>query len=69
MKAKDSSNTDVGQKHKKKVSSKPVDNFQTLAPTQAESLAMQFEYAQNSSQTMAMSEEARKKLRVDRLKR
>ena len=45
MKAKDASNTDVGQKHKKKVSSKPVDNFQTLAPTQAETLAMQFEYA------------------------
>ena len=40
-----------------------------MATSQNESLAMQYEYAKQSQSTINMSEEARKKIRVDRLKR
>lgn len=52
--------------------SKPIENIQSLingAEQQHSSLATQYEYTKQAQSTVMMSEEARKKMRVDRLKR
>lgn len=51
--------------------SKPIENVQSLinGGSMDQSLATQYEYTKQAQSTVMMSEEARKKMRVDRLKR
>ena len=61
-----------GHKHKKKVHSKPIDNVTSLMDLSSKTqpnLAMMYETTKQNQSTLLHSEEARKKLRVDRLKR
>ena len=55
-------------RHKKKVLSKPIDTLQQIIQSE-QTLATAYEYTKQTQSTMLQSEEARKKLRVDRLKK
>ena len=49
--------------------SKPIENYHGVIDGQLSSLAQNYEFTKTSVTTMHQSEEARKKLRVERLKR
>lgn len=62
-----------GHKHKKKVVSKPIESLSSIVDGagkgEAVTLAMTYEHTKQNQAALMHSEEARKKLRVERLKR
>ena len=61
-------NKEVEKKHKKKVISKPLESIGGMAEGQ-QTLAMAYEYTKQGQTMAVQSEVARKKLRVERLKK
>lgn len=56
-------------KHKKKILSKPIENISTVIDQQLVGLAQAYEFTKTNVGAQYQSEEARKKLRVERLRK